>query len=110
MGKKLFFRSLGENIEVRVEIETQKGRLIDVTITAYYLDEYGDEQQFVRWDCSHGQFHKDCLYRKKGGKEHYPKQLSLEDAYKRAMDDLDLNWRDYKSKYMRMKNDPRNIR
>jgi len=108
MGKKLFYRSLGEEIEVRVEIETQKGKLIDVRITAYYLDKYGDEQQFVRWDCSHGQFHKDCIFKKKGAKEYYPKGLSLEDAYKMAIDDLDLNWRDYKLRYMKTKNDRNN--
>lgn len=85
--------------EARYEIDTEKGSIVGARIIAYFTDEFGDCHEFVRWDSSHGQFHKHCLYERKQRKEEIA--LPAKRALNAAIAELNANWTRYKSEYVR---------
>jgi len=86
--------------KAQFELSVEKGKVVDAKIIGYFVDMYGMEHQFVRWDNSHGKFHKDCCYKKGGGKE-YIKGMTLNEAFIWATRDLIANWRKYKKEYIK---------
>ena len=85
--------------EARYEIDTEKGKVVGARIIGYYSDELGERHEFVRWDDSHGRFHKHCLYERKQRKIdiHRP----LEKAFNEAKEELRSKWKTYKKEFVR---------
>ena len=54
----------------------------------------------IRFDCEHGFAHKDIMYEKKPRKEKLP-DLSFKELANMAIDEIEQNWKQYKSQYMR---------
>ncbi|MBI3584382.1 MAG: hypothetical protein HY096_10605 [Nitrospinae bacterium] len=107
MGEKEFTKklSLEGDDRLRIKIITQKGFVKDVVIQ--YESKIKDKwYPIVRYDCSHGFFHRDILS-PKGEKIKNPIPIqNLEDALTYAEQDIKDRWEWYKEKFIRrMKND-----
>jgi hypothetical protein len=85
--------------EARYEIDLDKGKITGARIIGYFTDESERRHEFVRWDNSHGQFHKHCLYERKQQKEDI--FLTLEMAVREAGRELEENWEQYKKAYIK---------
>jgi hypothetical protein len=92
------WKRLDEETEYYTELLVEKGKVVDLVISAYYVDGFGDRQQFVRWDCAHGGFHKDKLYEKRPGKEECAG--TLEAGYRGAIHELRQEWAHYKKLFI----------
>jgi hypothetical protein len=84
--------------EAYYEIDFESGKIVDARIIGYFLDD-SERHQFVRWDGSHGTFHKHRLYEKKQGKEFI--RLPLKQAFMLAKRDLKDNWLHYKRAFIK---------
>ena len=83
-----------------MKIVTRKGDVVDVTIQYETLHQ-AKWIPIVRYDCSHGFFHRDVLL-PSGGKEKEAIAIErLEDALSYAEQDLRDRWESYKQRYMR---------
>jgi len=100
MGNKEFTKKLapeGDN-RLRIKIETTKGKVKDIVVQ---LETKIKDKWYpiVRYDCSHGFFHRDLL-NPKGEKT---KQLiaieNLKDALTYAEQDIRDRWEWYKDKF-----------
>jgi len=100
MGNKEFTKKLspeGDN-QLRIKIETVKGKVTDIVVQ---LETKIKDKWYpiVRYDCSHGFFHRDLL-NPKGEKT---KQLiaieNLKDALTYAEQDIRDRWEWYKEKF-----------
>jgi hypothetical protein len=89
----------GPEVEAIYEIDLDTGELVGARIVGYYIDEFEKRHEFVRWDDSHGQFHKHCLYEKKQKREDINRPL--ETAFNEAKYELRLEWKNYKKAFMR---------
>ena len=106
MNKKEFITYLDKNdaerLSVRLVIE--KGELTDVV---YQYESYisGEWHPIVRYDCSHGFFHRDVM-KPNGDKEKSLIELdSLKSASKYAEQDLKDRWEWYRERFIKkMKN------
>jgi hypothetical protein len=100
MGKKEFTKILtpeGED-RLRIKITAEKGEVIDVVVQ--FESKVKDKWvPIVRYDCSHGYFHRDVI-NPKGEKT---KQLipitNLKDALTYAEQDIKDRWEWYKEKF-----------
>lgn len=86
--------------QLRIRFRTDKGKVIDVV--AQYESFINNKWiAIVRYDCSHGFFHRDVLY--PGGKKE--KQAinitNLEDAFNYAEQDIKDRWEFYKERYLK---------
>jgi hypothetical protein len=83
---------------IRVKLKLDKGEVTDVV---YQYESYinGKWMPIVRYDCSHGFFHRDLLY-PDGGKEKY--SIGIDDlkvASKYAEQDLKDRWEWYRERF-----------
>ncbi len=102
MGSKEFTKRLSPEGDdrLRIKIDTAKGKVIDIVIQ--FESKIKDKwYPIVRYDCSHGFFHRDLLT-PKGEKT---KQLipikNLKDALTYAEQDIKDRWEWYKEKFKR---------
>ena len=102
MGVKEFTKKLTADGDerLRVEIRVEKGRVRDVVIQ--YETKIKDKwHPVVRYDCSHGFFHRDLLS-PKGDKIKQPISINnLDDALTYAEQDIKDRWEWYKEKFKR---------
>ena len=85
---------------LRVRLTTQKGELVDVV---FQYESFISKAwtPIVRYDCSHGFFHKDVLY-PKGVKEKTEMTFdSLKSAAQYAEQDLKDRWEWYKERFLK---------
>jgi hypothetical protein len=85
---------------LRVKLQVDKGQLTDVV---YQYESYigKDWRVIVRYDCSHGFFHRDVLF-PNGEKEKQEIMIdNLKSASKYAEQDLKDRWEWYKERYVR---------
>lgn len=86
---------------LRIKIHSEKGKLIDIVIQ-YESFINNKWHPIVRYDCSHGFFHRDVM-KPNGEKE---KQLisitSLKDALNYAEQDIKDRWEFYKERFKKM--------
>ena len=100
MGKKEFTKELSPDGEdrLRVRINVDKGKVVDVVVQ--YESKIKEKwYPIVRYDCSHGFFHRDLLDPK--GKE--TKQSisiqNIKDALTYAEQDIKDRWEWYKERF-----------
>ncbi|MCR4321227.1 MAG: hypothetical protein NUV74_12940 [Candidatus Brocadiaceae bacterium] len=100
MGSKEFTKELSLDREdrLRIKIEVEKGKVIDVVVQ--YESKIKDKwYPIVRYDCSHGFFHRDIL-NKKGEKTKQVIQIqNLKDALTYAEQDIKDRWEWYKERF-----------
>jgi hypothetical protein len=85
---------------LRVKLKTEKGKLIDIV---YQYESFINSKWFalVRYDCSHGFFHRDVIL-PNGDKEKYEIIIkSLKDASSYAEQDIKDRWEWYKEKFVK---------
>lgn len=85
---------------LRVRLQTQKNELVDIV---YQYESFIADNwvAIVRYDCSHGFFHKDVMY-PNGTKEKTEIKLdSLKSASQYAAQDLKDRWEWYKERYLK---------
>ncbi|MBI4824654.1 MAG: hypothetical protein HY805_10580 [Nitrospirae bacterium] len=100
MGKKEFTKELipGGDDRLRVKINIEKGKVVDVVVQ--YESRIKDKwYAIVRYDCSHGFFHRDILS-PKGAEIKQPISIqNLSDALTYAEQDIKDRWEWYKEKF-----------
>src|ERR1035437_677680 len=86
---------------LRIKIHSEKGKLIDIVIQYESLIN-NKWKPIVRYDCSHGFFHRDVM-KPNGEKE---KQLisitTLKDALNYAEQDIKDRWEFYKERFKKL--------
>jgi hypothetical protein len=91
-----------ENERLRIKIHSEKGKLTDIVIQ-YESFINNKWNPIVRYDCSHGFFHRDIM-KPNGDKE---KQLisitSLKDALNYAEQDIKDRWEFYKERFKKIR-------
>ena len=93
---------LYEKDRIRARFIIDKGKLLDVMYQYETLDD-GEWVAVVRFDCSHGIFHKDLIY-PNGYKEKIKVEVfSTKEFSAYAKQYLDLRWRFYKEWYFKLK-------
>ena len=102
MASKRFYKYLNnEGTErLRFKIITQKGKVIDIVVQYETMID-GKWTAIVRYDCSHGFFHRDLLL-PNGSQE--KTTIAIEDlniAIGYAEQELKDNWEIYKQKYLK---------
>ena len=87
---------------LRIRIHTEKGKLIDVVIQ-YESFINSKWQPILRYDCSHGFFHRDVI-KSNGQKEKQSISISsLTDALNYAEQDIKDRWEFYKERFIKKK-------
>ncbi len=85
---------------LRIRLLTEKGALLDVV---YQYESFlnGEWVAIVRYDCSHGFFHRDVML-PNGDKEKYEVVIDgLKNASRYAEQDLRDRWEWYKDRYLK---------
>jgi hypothetical protein len=88
------------NERIRVRLKIQNGVLVDVV---YQYETWIDQNwiAIVRYDCSHGFFHRDVML-PNGNKEKYEIAIdNLKSASKYAEQDIKDRWEWYKERYLK---------
>ena len=100
MGSKEFTKELSLDGEdrLRIKIEVEKGKVKDVVVQ--YESKIKDKwYPIVRYDCSHGFFHRDIL-NQKGEKTKQVIQIqNLKDALTYEEQDIKDRWERYKKRF-----------
>jgi len=100
MGSKEFTKELSLDGEdrLRIKIEVEKGKVKDVVVQ--YESKIKDKwYPIVRYDCSHGFFHRDIL-NQKGEKTKQVIQIqNLKDALTYEEQDIKDRWEWYKKRF-----------
>ncbi|MBN2517299.1 MAG: hypothetical protein JXB14_00480 [Candidatus Altiarchaeota archaeon] len=90
---------LSETDTIYREFKVERGVIMGfVVVQIAFID--GERHQIVRYDCSHGYAHKDCLYERKARKEELPDR-PLDELYKMAKEEIRGNWKHWKSLYIK---------
>jgi hypothetical protein len=98
----LKFINKQENERLRIRIIIEKGKVSDVVVQYESLIN-GKWAPIVRYDCSHGFFHRDVM-NPDGSKEKKVIGIkNLDDALLYAEQDLKDRWEYYKGKYLKEK-------
>ena len=100
MGNKEFTKDIGPDGDdrLRIKISIVKGT-VDYVVVQYESKIMDKWQGIVRYDCSHGFFHRDVLTRKgEKIKQAIPIQ-NLKDALTYAEQDIKDRWEWYKEKF-----------
>jgi len=99
VGKKEFTKQLSqEGDRLRIRIHAEKGKVVDIVVQ--YEAKIEDKwYPIVRYDCSHGYFHRDIL-NPKGEKTKQPIDITnLKNAVTYAEQDLKDRWEWYKERF-----------
>ena len=89
--------------QLRIKIHTEKGKVLDVVIQ-YETLLNNTWTPIVRYDCSHGFFHRDVLF-PDGSKEKQSINIeNLEAAINYAEQDIKDRWEFYKERYLKKLN------
>lgn len=102
MSVKEFVKIISPSGEdaLRMRIRTEKGKVMDIVVQ--YEAKFGEDwHPIVRYDCSHGFFHRDIMF--PGGKEEkYPLNIpDLKTALVYAEQDIKDRWKWYRDRYQR---------
>jgi hypothetical protein len=102
LGKKEFLKYLDKfsNERIRMRITVENGKVVDVVVQFETLIE-GKWIAIVRYDCSHGFFHRDVLHPNGDKDKHVIEFDNLETALAYAEQDLKDRWEFYKNRYIK---------
>ncbi|MEW6416753.1 MAG: hypothetical protein AB1480_01370 [Nitrospirota bacterium] len=102
MGEKEFTKELTPDGDdrLRIKINTERGKIVDIVVQ--YESRVKEKwHPIVRYDCSHGFFHRDIL-NPKGEKIKQAIPINnLKDALTYAEQDIKDRWEWYKEKFKR---------
>ncbi len=102
MGKKEFTKKLtpeGDD-RLRVKISVDKGEVVDIVVQ--FETKIRDKWvPIVRYDCSHGFFHRDVMNPKGEKTKQFIAINNLKDALTYAEQDIKDRWEWYKEKFMK---------
>lgn len=86
--------------KLRIKIHTDKGKVLDVVVQyeSFLNDEW---TPIVRYDCSHGFFHRDVLYPNNKKEKQTIVITTLEDALNYAEQDIKDRWEFYKERFLK---------
>ena len=86
--------------KLRIKIHTDKGKILDIVVQyeSYLNNKW---KPIVRYDCSHGFFHRDVLYPGDEKEKQFIPIITLEDALKYAEQDIKDRWKFYKERYLK---------
>lgn len=91
----------GDELEkLRIKIHTDKGKILDIVVQ-YESFLNNKWTPVVRYDCSHGFFHRDKLYPHNEKEKQSISITRLEDALKYAEQDIKDRWEFYKERYLK---------
>lgn len=94
------FLDENEYERLRIKIHSEKGKLIDIVIQ-YESFINNKWNPIVRYDCSHGFFHRDIL-KSNGEKEKQSIPItSLKDALNYAEQDIKDRWEFYRERFIK---------
>ena len=100
LGSKEFVKIISpdENDRLRLKIVVEKGTVVDIVVQ--YEARFEDKwHSIVRYDCSHGFFHRDVLH-PNGDKDKYPIPINnLNDALLYAEQDIKDRWKWYRDRF-----------
>lgn len=100
MKRKTIICNLEENEEERLRMEfvTDKGKVKDLVVQ--YESLLNNEWiAIVRYDCSHGFFHRDTMKKNGVRRKKEVKVSNLNEALNYALADIKINWESYKDNY-----------
>ncbi len=101
MKRKTIIYNLEENEEERLRMEfvTDKGKVKDLVVQ--YESLLNNEWiAIVRYDCSHGFFHRDTMKRNGSRRKKEIRVSNLNEALNYALADIKINWESYKENYL----------
>jgi hypothetical protein len=86
--------------KLRIKIHTDKGKVLDVVVQ---YESFMNNQwiPIVRYDCSHGFFHRDVLYPNNTKEKQSIVITTLEDALNYAEQDIKDRWEFYKERFLK---------
>lgn len=93
------FIDLGERDGIHTKLVIDHGVVIDFVVVQI-SEISGEAHQLVRYDCSHGYVHKDCLYARDGRKEELPDR-PFDELYEMCVREVKSEWKNYRSQYLR---------
>ena len=100
MGKKEFTKKLNPegNDRLRIKIASEKGEVVDLVVQ---FETRIKEKwvPIVRYDCSHGYFHRDTMTPKGEKTKQLIPIINLKDAVTYAEQDIKDRWEWYKEKF-----------
>jgi len=102
LREKEYFKYLDQfqNERLHLKIKTDKRKVIDMVVQ-YESNIKGQWKPIVRYDCSHGFFHRDLIY-PGGDKEKSAIAIGdLETALSYAEQDIKDHWEFYREKYFK---------
>ena len=100
-----FFVDLSDSLyepedRIRVRLDIKKGKLLNV-VCQYETFEKNKWIAIVRFDYSHGVFHKDTMYPNGDKEKEIVEVFSVEEFALYARNDLDSKWKFYKERYFK---------
>ncbi len=102
MNEKEFYIYLGNNYKdrLRLRFRKDKGELIDMVLQ---YEAMINEKWFaiVRYDCSHGFFHRDLLHPNGDKEKKIIEVPDLKYAFSFAKQDIEDKWEWYKDQYLK---------
>jgi hypothetical protein len=96
---KKFLDGEGEE-KLRIKFHTEKGKVLDVVIQ-YETLLNNIWTPLVRYDCSHGFFHRDVLYHDSTKEKQAITITTLEEALNYGEQDIKDRWEFYKERYLK---------
>ncbi len=94
------FLSDQQNELLRIRIWIDKGKVIDIVVQYESLIN-AKWYPIVRYDCSHGFFHRDVLYPNGENEKQSISIVSLKDALNYAEQDIKDRWEFYKERFIK---------
>lgn len=86
--------------KLRIKFHTDKGKILDVVVQ-YESFIKNKWIAIIRYDCSHGFFHRDVLYPKEEREKQTINITNLKDALNYAEQDVKDRWEFYKERYLK---------
>ena len=86
--------------QLRIRFYTDKGKVLDIVVQ-YQSFINNNWEPIVRYDCSHGFFHRDVLYPNGEKEKHTINITNLEDGLNYAEQDIKDRWEFYKERYLK---------
>lgn len=85
---------------LRLKIETEKGEVVDIVVQ-YEAKFDAVWHPIVRYDCSHGFFHRDVMFPGNKKEKHHLDIPDLKTALLYAEQDIKDRWKWYRDRYKR---------
>ena len=100
MKQKEYLKPLGKSRKdrLRIRFSSQKGKIVDLVVQyeTLHVDEW---RSVVRYDCTHGFFHRDIMSLRSEKEKESVAIENLNDAFAYAEQDIRDHWQVYKGRF-----------